>query len=65
MSSCPGPLVWYDVVGGDPELPDVDDAAMDDVTDALLACLSCDFITMTGNFNDDAHHVVDLIHEGL
>lgn len=41
MSACPGPLVWFRV--GDPA-----DAG-------LLECGSCDYLIVTGNFNDAEH----------
>lgn len=61
---CVGPLVWYDVVGGEPERGGVRD---DDsyASSALLACTSCDYVSATGNFFDARHRNPELIHEGL
>jgi hypothetical protein len=58
---CEGPLIWFDVVGGYPELGGI----LEDGNGALLSCTSCDYLTQSGNFNDEAHHNADLVHEGL
>jgi hypothetical protein len=49
MANCPGPLVWFGV--GEPE-----DAA-------ILECgaQGCDYLIVTGNFNDPVHSRTDLI----
>ncbi len=44
MADCPGPLVWFPV----------------DETSAwepagILKCATCDYLIVTGTFNDDAH----------
>lgn len=51
MSTCPGPLVWFSV--------GIDEDA------AILECASCDYLIVTGSFNDEAHADVPLLREGL
>jgi hypothetical protein len=46
---CEGPLVWFDAAEGG----------------AVLECARCDYITVTGNFNDEAHAYTSLMREGL
>ncbi len=45
---CPGPLVWFQV--GEPE-PDA----------GILECNACDYLIVTGNFNDERHHETPLL----
>lgn len=47
---CPGPLVWFTV--GDP--PDA----------AILECARCDYLIVTGTFNDDAHAQTPVLAAG-
>lgn len=47
---CEGPLIWFDTEGG-----------------AILECAAptCDYLIVTGNFNDDRHCGTPILREGL
>lgn len=49
--ACEGPLIWFAV--GDPE------------DSAILECAACDYLVITGGWNDAAHADTPLLREGL
>jgi len=55
---CPGPLVWFDI---EPR-PDRDELAA-----AILECAApdCDYVTMTGSFNEEDHTDSPVLRSGL
>lgn len=57
MTTCEGPLIWYDVA--------VPTATGDN--HAILECarLDCDYIIVSGSFNDEAHSGTPLLREGM
>jgi hypothetical protein len=50
-TSCPGPLVWY--------------FCHEPADGAVLHCLACGYVTITGNPNDALHTYTPTMREGL
>ncbi|WP_116051894.1 hypothetical protein [Amycolatopsis palatopharyngis] len=48
---CPGPLVWFSV-----------GALVEE--HAILECATCDYLIVTGNWNDPAHAGTPVLREG-
>lgn len=55
MTTCPGPMLWFNVDDLDPSLG------------AIIECArpACGSITITVSFFDDAHTTTDILREGL
>lgn len=52
VTACPGPLVWFSV-----GIPDEDAA--------ILECVACDYLIVTGNWHDKAHGYTPVLREGF
>ncbi len=53
VAPCPGPLIWYHV------------GPRHDGLGAVLECACCDYVVITGGFNDAAHENTPTMSEGL
>ena len=51
VSTCSGPLIWFDIDSDPPS--------------AVLECATCGYVVTTGNFHDEAHADTPLLREGI
>lgn len=49
MTTCPGPLIWFDATP----------------SAAIVECATCGYACVTGSLLDDAHADAPLLREGL